>query len=652
MILHDITLINIGAYRGYNDFNLETSKEKPVILIGGENGAGKTTLLNAIKLGIFGAYSFGYKTENTEYYKRIRSTLNHEALRLHDKNFGITINFSNTEGFKTTRYKLSRSWTITKDQQLKENILLTANDILYNSTEIELFFSKLKEQMPPQILDLCLFDGEEIARIISQDKLSDYIRQVSKVAFNLDLFESLENDLNKYSNQSIDQSTLAKDEKSLLLISDEIQQKRMLLTQAKEVLLNHNVEISNLVDQSNILKRSFKNFGGLIKVEHEETIKKINELDIQRSKRSDSIKNFVATTLPFYLTKDLLAKTRNQMHAENKSLLFNKLDTELTEAKVKLLATKVNFQNHKHLKELILNTIEPDSTPPLIHNASFSESSIVENIFLQIQNNDLLKKSLDLLELNRHDKLSLKELRSKLKKHEENEEFSDMITKIESITVSIQQSQNAIDNQKSKINTLTLELEILIEKETQLKNSLRNVDKFTSSFAHSQAIIELSKNFRSLQLNKKLISVQVAATAMLKKIFRKENYISSLIIDPDTFELTLKNVKGQPIEKKTISAGEKQILLISIIWAIFKISEKKVPFIFDTLLGRLDKTHKAAILSEFIPDCGTQAIVLSTDSEIDEEHYHIINPTIAHSYRLEFNSELQETAIHKGYFSF
>ena len=49
------------------------------------------------------------------------------------------------------------------------------------------------------------------------------------------------------------------------------------------------------------------------------------------------------------------------------------------------------------------------------------------------------------------------------------------------------------------------------------------------------------------------------------------------------------------LEKRTLSAGEKQILLISIIWAIFQCSGRQVPFIFDTLLGRLDKTHKAAI---------------------------------------------------------
>ena len=93
MYLKNIALVNIGAYKDYNFFNLETEQNKNVLLIGGENGAGKTTLLNAIKLGLFGSYGFGYKTDNPEYYKHVESILNNNAKRLVDSDFSITIQF-------------------------------------------------------------------------------------------------------------------------------------------------------------------------------------------------------------------------------------------------------------------------------------------------------------------------------------------------------------------------------------------------------------------------------------------------------------------------------------------------------------------------------------------------------------------------------
>ena len=70
MKINEIQLVNIGPYRGNNTFDFRTDTTNNVILVGGENGAGKTTLLNAIKLGLFGSYAFGFKTENNDYYKK------------------------------------------------------------------------------------------------------------------------------------------------------------------------------------------------------------------------------------------------------------------------------------------------------------------------------------------------------------------------------------------------------------------------------------------------------------------------------------------------------------------------------------------------------------------------------------------------------
>ncbi|MFP3490346.1 DNA sulfur modification protein DndD, partial [Staphylococcus sp. SIMBA_130] len=70
--------------------------------------------------------------------------------------------------------------------------------------------------MPPQLFDLCLFDGEEISRIINENLLSSYLKSASKVLFNLDLFEVLESDLKQYVENDLDQNSLSQAEKQLL----------------------------------------------------------------------------------------------------------------------------------------------------------------------------------------------------------------------------------------------------------------------------------------------------------------------------------------------------------------------------------------------------------------------------------------------------
>ena len=54
MILHKLTLNNVGLFRGQQTIPLTPNGKGPIILIGGMNGAGKTTLLDAVRLCLYG----------------------------------------------------------------------------------------------------------------------------------------------------------------------------------------------------------------------------------------------------------------------------------------------------------------------------------------------------------------------------------------------------------------------------------------------------------------------------------------------------------------------------------------------------------------------------------------------------------------------
>ena len=69
MYLTKVTLKNYGVYRDKVEFDLTTTPEKPVILIGGTNGAGKTTLFESILIGFYGKSYFDKKTTRKEYEK-------------------------------------------------------------------------------------------------------------------------------------------------------------------------------------------------------------------------------------------------------------------------------------------------------------------------------------------------------------------------------------------------------------------------------------------------------------------------------------------------------------------------------------------------------------------------------------------------------
>ena len=72
MIFTNLTLNNIGPYKGKHEFNLKPEVDginaKPVILFGGLNGAGKTQILESIKLVLYGSAAIGARVTLTKYH--------------------------------------------------------------------------------------------------------------------------------------------------------------------------------------------------------------------------------------------------------------------------------------------------------------------------------------------------------------------------------------------------------------------------------------------------------------------------------------------------------------------------------------------------------------------------------------------------------
>ncbi len=654
MYLKKIQLTNIGPYRGIHSIDLTTSADKNTILIGGENGAGKTTLLNSIKMGLFGAFAYGYKRENKEYQKKVDSLLNYTAKVNGENNFRLRLDFEMVDDLSKKQYSLYRGWKY-QNTNIKETLDVLQDGKHLNDYEKEVFQSKLKEIMPPHLLDLCLFDGEEISRIINNNLLSSYIDKLTNVLFNLELFEVMEKDLDQYSLQNENMSSLNEQEKELVSLRDSRTQLQSELNSSETRLEELLSQKQTIEEEYSQIKSDFEIHGGLVRDEREQINNQITNIENERKQNQDQIKQFVSSSLPFFLAKDLVEQTREQLLNEEKFQLFSSLEEKLTSNKIQDILTKIEVLPKESIEEIlkqeILSTVKPDEDTGIIHGASFSEANQVENIYQELQNNKM-DAYLDTIEANRAKLKEIQGLRDKLRINDSSSEFSEMVSDMEkfsnqlhSITNEIETSMNYLAELREQLNKTNAAIE-------SIEHKFRDQEKSKNSFIESQKIIMLSQKFRKVQLQKKLQEVQMEALRMLNKLMRKRNYIASIRIDSATFEVSLYDQHNEAMDKSTLSAGEKEILLLSIIWAIFKCSGRNVPFIFDTLLGRLDRSHKQSILTHYIPNCGRQAIILSTDSEIDETTYQLLHDYTAKEYTLNFDVNKKETSILSDYFTF
>jgi DNA sulfur modification protein DndD len=136
----------------------------------------------------------------------------------------------------------------------------------------------------------------------------------------------------------------------------------------------------------------------------------------------------------------------------------------------------------------------------------------------------------------------------------------------------------------------------------------------------------------------------------LGQLLRKQHLITDVEIDPATHTVTLTGVDGHPLPAKDLSAGERQLLAVALLWGLARAAGQPLPVVIDTPLGRLDGSHREHLLERYFPLASHQVVLLSTDTEIDQEGYARIARQVGRSYLLEFDPETNATFVEDGYF--
>ena len=156
-----------------------------------------------------------------------------------------------------------------------------------------------------------------------------------------------------------------------------------------------------------------------------------------------------------------------------------------------------------------------------------------------------------------------------------------------------------------------------------------------------------TQEFIDIVISSKTKELGKIITTMYQKLANKDDMVKEIKIVPNTFSTTLIDFEGGIVNKDNISAGEKEIYALSVLWGLAKISNKKLPIIIDSPLAKLDNSHVNKIIENFFPNAGDQVIILSHDREFDLNSYRRLKPNLNRAYRLAMD---QENKIIKGYF--
>jgi DNA sulfur modification protein DndD len=135
-------------------------------------------------------------------------------------------------------------------------------------------------------------------------------------------------------------------------------------------------------------------------------------------------------------------------------------------------------------------------------------------------------------------------------------------------------------------------------------------------------------------------------TTEFKSLLRKRNLISRVIVDPTTYRVSIEDGRRQELPMDRLSAGERQLLAISVLSALIKERKGRFPVVVDTPLARLDQYHRASLIKRFFAKVSHQVVVLSTDQEVDGLAYDELKPVTSAEYTLDFDDMTGHTTVH------
>lgn len=644
MIIKKLVLYNFGVYAGINTFYFEG--KKPIVLIGGMNGRGKTTFLEAVLLALYGSNSFAfYESGKSTYGQYLRSFVN---LGSNDKKCSVELEFEINNGVRE-KYTVKREWdAITK--RTKEQICVIKDDV-YNDFLTNNWPMIVENILPCALASFFFFDGEKIAEL-AVDNTNAQLKNSIRSMLGISVLDVLSNDIVRNLRRV---NKKGEDNKS----AEELEKLKEEKDSAIKYLADINIHIEELDrrikeenDTLEKLRQSYLEKGGDAFGKRQEIVQKRSELMAELAEKKNKLYELCASELPLLLVKDLIYEIKLQATDEHMDLVMKQAISQLDglhEDFVKKYGEGPSDGSAflYYVKEQV-NSDKPEPIYELSDQALFQINNLVEgtmkNVTDDVKGILTLKTKLEgqIFELDSYITLDindniLQEIHKRVKATEQ-AIFDDQVKRAELI------QQRSAANYRVIICTSAFSNYV----ESFLSTAeLRDRADRISKYSH-MALSVLEKFTIELQKRKTDILAETITTCY-KKLSNKRNLIQKIVMDSETLDLQYLSEEGIAVSKDSLSAGEKQLMVIAILWALAICSKKKLPVIIDTPLSRLDSFHRMALIKTYFPYAGEQTIILSTDSEIDAACYQLMKENIGDEFTLRYDDETKSTTIEKGY---
>ncbi|WEE16778.1 DNA sulfur modification protein DndD [Citrobacter koseri] len=658
MLIKQLVLRNFRVFNGTHTIDLAPRKRphdlnpRPIVLFGGLNGAGKTSILSAIRIALYGRLAFGLATQQQEYIEQLSALIHNGAYYIEQpEEASVELTFTYNKGGHEAEFTVTRAWKKGK----RDRLSLQQDGQPLSELDYDQCQGFLNELIPHGIADLFFFDGEKIAEL-AEDESGNILRTAVRRLLGLDLISKLRNDL----------MIFVKRQQSSQLASSQQQQIAELEKQSKELACQTEALLESAdfaKSRIEFLSKDITRYEGLLNAQggafaqtKAQEKQKVETLLKDKEHLEKALRQECDGSLPYALAPTILSRLLQQIADETQIKQAKSFEKELSQFLTQL-RNDIAFRSAgtgKIAAEAITDNLKDYmATKPkgdLLFDISEREAGMLQQS-IEIdstrawQRFELYRTQLSEIEQ------QLEQAAANIARAPEDDQLMDLFEKLRDLDrqreAQLQKYRSLLEDAK---RTKQQQLDC-VRQIQKAHDAARYQHSYSSAFKNAQETINLLDRYSDVLTQARVKTLSTNFELAYRKLARKEDLQLSAHINPQTFDVELIDENGTVINRKLLSAGEKQIYAIAILEALAKTSGRDLPVIIDTPLGRLDSQHRDKLINHYFPEASHQVVLLSTDTEVDERYFvDQLRDDISHAYEIVFNAHTKSSTLKPGYF--
>lgn len=649
MIFKALELENFGLYAERQRLNLESEPGRAIVLIGGANGAGKTTILEALTLCLHGRRALGPRISQDRYDAHIRSRLHARPNADAALEAELTLLFEHVHGGRASDYLVSRRWFQLPSGRVREKLTITVDGTEVDDLSEASRQDFLDSLLPPGLAGFFLFDGEKIQSLADDDD-GEHLADAVKRLLGLDLIAQLQTDLRRYAglaNKEKGSAPLRRLKKSEVAVG----RAQARITELVDQRADLQARLDQFVARVERVRDRLAREGGTLAAERAAVEADARKSAIDVAAAEEELRGLIAGPLPFAIAQRIAdsveARLELEQAAEEDEIVARRIA-----AAARKLTRRLSTEGKQPIPELLreLLGVRGDSVASRLHDVSGAERAVLLDQ-LRLVRNGVRADAARLAKRLRRAQARRERAEQQLQRVPDDEALAPLIEELQATERSVGGLASEIARVDDERRQADHELKVAERELRRAEEAAAKLNKGAQSSELALRTVALLAEYGELAERRRLEQVQLEATRYFNRLSGKGELLSDIKIDPETFRVRVARWDGSELPKERLSAGEKQLFAIAILWALAHASRRPLPVVVDTPLARLDREHRQRLLHEYLPHVSHQVVVLSTDTEVDVAAASELAAVTARRIFLRYDMKTASTSVEEGYFS-